>query len=146
MTIYDSVDSTGGYVESTAAGLTIGGFGTGLQPATLGIAPAPTAALAGISVNRVGITVATGTSPLGITSTTVCTNLNADLLDGSHASAFAPSSGANYSNWDAAYSAALTLGTIATKNTGTSASVEVLDGGGSPIDLQFTDGIFQGVA
>lgn len=32
--------------------------------------------------------VATGTSPLSITSTTVNTNLNADLLDGNHASAF----------------------------------------------------------
>jgi len=32
--------------------------------------------------------VATGTAPLIINSTTACTNLNADLLDGSHASAF----------------------------------------------------------
>ena len=47
--------------------------------------------------------IATGTAPVIVTSTTVCTNLNADLLDGSHASAFAPSSGANYSNWDSAY-------------------------------------------
>jgi len=36
--------------------------------------------------------VATGTAPLIINSTTACTNLNADLLDGSHASAFATSS------------------------------------------------------
>jgi hypothetical protein len=33
-------------------------------------------------------TVATGTSPLTVTSTTAVTNLNADLLDGNHASAF----------------------------------------------------------
>lgn len=33
-----------------------------------------------------------GTQPLGISSTTACTNLNADFLDGSHASAFATSS------------------------------------------------------
>ena len=32
---------------------------------------------------------ATGTRPLVCTSTTTCTNLNADLLDGNHASAFA---------------------------------------------------------
>ncbi len=38
-------------------------------------------------------TVATGTAPLTVTSTTVVTNLNADLLDGQHASAFAPASG-----------------------------------------------------
>ena len=30
--------------------------------------------------NRLISTVATGTSPLAVTSTTVCTNLNADLL------------------------------------------------------------------
>ncbi|NLD74965.1 MAG: hypothetical protein GX649_19880, partial [Chloroflexi bacterium] len=35
--------------------------------------------------------VATGTRPLVCTSTTTCTNLNADLLDGNHASAFATS-------------------------------------------------------
>ena len=35
------------------------------------------------------IPVATGTSPLAVSSTTVVTNLNADLLDGQHASAFA---------------------------------------------------------
>lgn len=34
-------------------------------------------------------TVATGTSPLTVTSTTAVTNLNADLLDGNHSSAFA---------------------------------------------------------
>jgi hypothetical protein len=37
-------------------------------------------------------TVTTGTAPLSITSTTVVTNLNADLLDGQHASDFASSS------------------------------------------------------
>ena len=37
-------------------------------------------------------TVATGTAPISVTSTTVATNLNADLLDGQHASAFAAAS------------------------------------------------------
>ena len=36
----------------------------------------------------VKIDVVTGTAPLTIASTTVCANLNADLLDGNHASAF----------------------------------------------------------
>jgi hypothetical protein len=40
------------------------------------------------STKAIGIAIATGTSPLSITSTTVCSNLNVDLLDGSHASAF----------------------------------------------------------
>jgi hypothetical protein len=38
---------------------------------------------------RLTLSQATGTAPLTISSTTVCTNLNADLLDGSHAAAFA---------------------------------------------------------
>jgi trimeric autotransporter adhesin len=38
-------------------------------------------------------TVATGTAPLGVSSTTRVANLNADLLDGSHASDFAPAGG-----------------------------------------------------
>lgn len=37
-------------------------------------------------------TLVTGTKPLDVASTTLCDNLNADLLDGSHASAFAASS------------------------------------------------------
>lgn len=36
-------------------------------------------------------TITTGTAPLTIASTTACTNLNADLLDGNHAAAFATS-------------------------------------------------------
>ena len=42
-------------------------------------------------------TQATGTSPLAVSSTTVNTNLNADTVDGSHASAFAASSHAHSS-------------------------------------------------
>jgi hypothetical protein len=39
--------------------------------------------------NQLASTIATGTAPLDVTSTTLCVNLNADLLDGFHASAFA---------------------------------------------------------
>lgn len=42
---------------------------------------------------RLESTVATGTAPLTVASTTAVTNLNADLLDGSHASAFGLVSG-----------------------------------------------------
>jgi hypothetical protein len=41
-----------------------------------------------IGGNTLQLDIATGTSPIAVTSTTVCTNLNADLLDGNHASAF----------------------------------------------------------
>jgi hypothetical protein len=40
-------------------------------------------------------TVATGTAPLSVTSSTLVTNLNADLLDGQHASEFAASTGSS---------------------------------------------------
>lgn len=42
--------------------------------------------------NQLISTVATGTSPLAVSSTTLVSNLNADLLDGNHASAFAAAS------------------------------------------------------
>ncbi len=43
------------------------------------------------TANQITITKATGTAPLAITSTTVCTNLNADMVDGQHLSAIVPS-------------------------------------------------------
>ena len=39
--------------------------------------------------------IATGTSPFQVTSTTAVTNLNADLLDGNHSTAFAPAEGSS---------------------------------------------------
>lgn len=42
-------------------------------------------------LDQIESTVATGEAPLSVASTTVVTNLNADLLDGSHSSAFATS-------------------------------------------------------
>lgn len=45
-------------------------------------------ATAGPSFDHLHLTVAIGTAPLSITSTTMSPNLNADLLDGYHASAF----------------------------------------------------------
>lgn len=44
-----------------------------------------------LSNGQLSISVGTGTAPLGISSTTCVGNLNADLLDGNHASAFATS-------------------------------------------------------
>jgi hypothetical protein len=50
-----------------------------------------------IQGTRLISTVATGTAPLTVTSTTLVTNLNADLLDGLNSTAFAPASGSgNY--------------------------------------------------
>jgi hypothetical protein len=44
----------------------------------------------GITGETLASTIATGTAPLTVTSTTAVTNLNADLLDGNHAAAFQP--------------------------------------------------------
>lgn len=48
-------------------------------------------AAAVVNSTRLTSSIATGTAPLTVSSTTVVTNLNADLLDGNHASAFASS-------------------------------------------------------
>jgi hypothetical protein len=44
------------------------------------------------ATGRISSTVSTGTAPFSVASTTLCSNLNADLLDGYHASSFALSS------------------------------------------------------
>jgi hypothetical protein len=49
-----------------------------------------TGAITGNTNNQLVSTVAQGTAPLQVTSTTLVPNLNADLLDGNHASAFQP--------------------------------------------------------
>lgn len=56
-------------------------------------------------------TVATGTAPLTVASTTLVTNLNADLLDGNHASAFALANSVNNGTL------ALGIGTAGATNT-----------------------------
>lgn len=48
-----------------------------------------------ISAPQLISTTATGTTPLTIASTTLVSNLNADLLDGQHASAFSPVAGSS---------------------------------------------------
>lgn len=72
---------------ANGAGITIGG-----ASATFNYASSGDKWQANKSIETSGqliSTVATGTSPLAVTSTTAVTNLNADLLDGNHASAFA---------------------------------------------------------
>jgi hypothetical protein len=54
--------------------------------------------------SQISSSLAQGTAPFTVVSTTVCSNLNADLLDGNHASAFAAASHThsydNYVSWD----------------------------------------------
>lgn len=91
--------------------------------------------------------------------------LDADLLDGLQASAFAPSVGANYTNWDIAYTdrlkwdggatglnattgrASLGLGSMAVKNTGLTYSSSFYNRiANADITLTFTDGILTSAA
>lgn len=84
-------DTTGDYVASVtgSTGVTVtGGTGEGSTPSVaIGQSVATSA---NPSFNTVTSTVATGTAPLTIASTTAVTNLNADLLDGSHGTVYAP--------------------------------------------------------
>ena len=84
-------DTTGDYVASVTGGTGVtvtGGTGEGSTPSVaIGQSVATSA---NPSFNTVTSTVATGTAPLTITSTTAVTNLNADLLDGSHGTVYAP--------------------------------------------------------
>ncbi len=74
-------------------------------------------------------TIAVGTKPLSVTSTTLVDNLNADLLDGNHATAFAPNTG----------SASIT--TVGTVTTGTWQATDVgLAYGGTGATLTATAG------
>jgi hypothetical protein len=70
-----------------------------------------------IQGTRLISTIATGTSPLAVTSTTAVTNLNADLLDGLHATAFV--SARTISDWNNATSViGNVIGALAWKNYG----------------------------
>ena len=55
------------------------------------ITPSSVVATGSVAGSTLTSSVAVGTAPIAVTSTTVCTNLNADTVDGQHASAFATS-------------------------------------------------------
>ena len=66
----------------------------------IGKATAATAKLdivGGISATTINLNQTTGTSPITVTSTTLVTNLNADLLDGKHSSDFISASSPSFS-------------------------------------------------
>lgn len=86
-------DTVGDYVSTVTAGTGISisagsGTGEGSTP-TLAIGQ-DVATSATPSFSRVTSTVATGTAPLTVASTTLVSNLNADLLDGLHGAIYAP--------------------------------------------------------
>jgi hypothetical protein len=77
-----AVGATGEYLKGNTG--TIPSWATLNQAAVAGLTTAD-----GPSFDHVHLTVAIGTAPLVVTSTTMVSNLNADLLDGNHAAAFA---------------------------------------------------------
>jgi len=81
-------DTTGDYVSTITAGTNMSisagsGTGEGSTP-TLATSTTP-------SFSTITSTIATGTAPLTVASTTLITNLNADRLDGEHGSWYSPS-------------------------------------------------------
>ena len=133
---------------------------------TLGGTLGVTGAITGSSTvqgTRLISTIATGTAPLTLASTTVVTNLNADLLDGNHASSFSTSghthatltrgTGLTGSNYDgsAATTWAVSYGTTAgtavqgnttvtiTAGTGMSGGGSITLGAGGTVTLTNTD-------
>ncbi len=70
-------------------------------------------AAADVVANTYESTVATGTAPLTVASTTAVTNLNADLLDGQHGSYYAPVNNASFTGTFSAPSGTITSSMIA---------------------------------
>ena len=90
---------------------------------------------AAIQGTRLTSTVATGTSPLTVTSTTVVTNLNADLLDGIHSSGFVPNNG----SWTGGTGSPYTTLAYSVKSTGNTKFTFYNDAGNMDV---ITDGEF----
>jgi microcystin-dependent protein len=85
-----------------------------------------------ISASTLASTIAVGTAPLTVTSTTAVTNLNADMVDGIQATGFATAAQgtlATYALPTASYTAADVL-----------AKIETVDGAGSGLDADTLDG------
>lgn len=81
------------------------------------------------------VTVSTGTSPLTVASTTLVSNLNADLLDGQHGSYYAPLSSPTFTGTPAAPTAS--QGTNTTQIATTAFVQTAVSGlGGSEISYQ----------
>ena len=104
-------DTTGNYVSTITAGTNMsvtGGTGEGSTP-TLATSTTP-------SFSTITSTVAIGTAPLTVTSTTAVTNLNADLLDGQHGTYYRDAANIN-------------AGTLPTIRGGTNSTATPTDGG-----------------
>ena len=135
-----SADGTAAVFQNTANGKLVSGVvGTGTGTEVFSVAGTGNLASAGtLSGTQLISTVASGTAPLQVASSTGVPNLNADLLDGLHASAFQPAGtyatlGANtFTGTQTISSGDLSVGSgdISLPQT-TSASAGVINLGGS---------------
>ena len=85
---------------------------------------------AALTGTRLISNVATGTSPLVVTSTTAVTNLNADLLDGLHSTAFVPAR--INTNWNDGTVINNVIGQLVWKNYGNSHTIFDASAGTAP--------------
>jgi hypothetical protein len=77
-------------LTGTASQILVGGTSGTAQSGALTLTLPTDVTISGVlQGSRLTSTVATGTAPLSVTSTTAVTNLNADLLDGIHSTGFA---------------------------------------------------------
>ena len=81
--------------------------------------------------NSLTLTQANGTQPFLVSSSTVVTNLNADLLDGLSSSDFQPSNSTLTNVSNGSYTGALSINTVGTITTGTwnATTIEISNGG-----------------
>ena len=79
-------------------------------------------------------TVETGTAPLTVSSTTLNTNLNADLLDGNHASAFGLLGSANTWTSTNAFSGGVTLSSTLSAGGSVGTAGQVLKSTGTGVE------------
>ena len=87
----------------------------------------------GLIAPTLQLTVSTGTAPLTVSSTTSVTNLNADLLDGYHATSFGLLGSSN--TWSGAntFSSGVTLNSTLTAGASTGTSGQVLTSTGTGV-------------
>ena len=82
-----------------------------------------------VSASTLTSTVAIGTAPLTVTSTTVVNNLNADLLDGQHGTYYAPATAiSGTTNYLAKFTSATTVGNSIIRDDGTYVSIGAAPG------------------
>jgi hypothetical protein len=136
-----------GYGNSNSGDTRLFGGGNTATPVTIGNGGTVTASST-VSGTRLISTVATGTAPLTVSSTTAVTNLNADMVDGFHASSFEAVANKNAAN---GYIGADSSGKVALSRinaTGTPSSSTWLRGDGtwsaSPTNASFTATIGNG--